>query len=424
MTETNVHTDAETTGGCVTPVDERSAAMAARLGELVPTLTPGAWVLALSTHAPAEEDHRSWRDRVEGPSRDLLDLVAQRGRSAQAGSVTVVVHRTDLDDPLAVALVSAVHGTVGTAALEYGADDVRVNTVLLSPDSSDGDVVDTIAYLADDEAAGSVTGATFDLSTSPAAGTPDRSGGDPPAPVLITGAAGGLGRAAAEALVAAGRTVVLTDREGPALTAVATALGAPAIPCDVVSPESVRALAGRPELAGGISALVVHHGVGGSGALAHLDPAIRDRSLTVNGTGVWNLVTEFQELLRRGGRGSVVVLSSQAGLYAEPGNGAYCAAKFAVVGLVRSLARQSPTSGLRVHALCPGPIDTPLMREAFAAMADAAGVSAEEYMAQRLAGIPLGRVGTTAQIGAAARYLIGLDASGVVLASTGGAVLT
>jgi NAD(P)-dependent dehydrogenase (short-subunit alcohol dehydrogenase family) len=158
--------------------------------------------------------------------------------------------------------------------------------------------------------------------------------------------------------------------------------------------------------------------------LAHMDPGVRDRSLRVNGTGVWNLITGLGGRLEQGEQGSVVVLSSQAGLYAEPGNGPYCAAKFAVVGLVRALAADAGNSALRVHALCPGPVDTPLMREAFAAMADAAGISAEEYMAQRLAGIPLGRVGTTGQIGAAARYLIELEASGVVLASTGGAVLT
>ncbi|SDO00822.1 NAD(P)-dependent dehydrogenase, short-chain alcohol dehydrogenase family [Klenkia soli] len=412
--------DLDETAGCVTAVGQASTAWAGQIAEAVADLRDGAWVLVLDTGPDAGLQADSWVDQVEQPSRDLLDQLARRGRSAQPGSITVLVRHGDLTEPLAVSLVAAVRGTVGTAALEYATHDIRVNTVLVSGTTTERDIARTVDYLSDDEAAGSVTGATFDLAN----GTQPKPSPAEAQPVLVTGAAGGLGRAAAEAFVAAGRSVVLTDRPGPALDAVAEALGAPAIACDVVSPESVAALAGHAELTGGISALVVHHGVGGSGSLAHMDRAIRDRSLTVNGTGVWNLVTGLDGLLTLGGPGSVVVLSSQAGLGAEPGNGPYCAAKFAVVGLVRALAAQTTGSGVRVHSLCPGPVDTPLMREAFAAMADAAGVTADEYMAQRLAGIPLGRVGTTGQIGAAARYLVDLDASGVVLASTGGAVLT
>jgi NAD(P)-dependent dehydrogenase (short-subunit alcohol dehydrogenase family) len=297
-----------------------------------------------------------------------------------------------------------------------------VNTVVLAEASPAADVALTLAYLADDERSGFTTGATIDLasnSASAAAAAPADA-----QPILVTGAAGGLGRAAAESFLAAGRAVVITDLDTPALWRTAGELQVQALACDVTSASEVATLASHESLRSGISALVVHHGVGGASGLADLDGRIRDRSLRVNGTGVWTVIDGLREPLRSGSAGSVVVLSSQAGLVAEAGNAAYCAAKFAVVGLVRALARRADPKDVRVHGLCPGPIDTPLMREAFAGMAAAAGISAEDYLAQRLAGIPLGRVGTVDQIGAAAMYLTSLRSTGVVLAPTGGAVLT
>jgi NAD(P)-dependent dehydrogenase (short-subunit alcohol dehydrogenase family) len=357
----------------------------------------------------------SWLDSVETLSRDLLAHLAS---TSDAGSTTFVVRTPSRENAVSESALAAVKGTVGVAALEAAPTGRRVNVVLVSSTTTDRDLGEVLAYLANDEAAGFTAGATIDLRLTR---TVERVT-DEQLPILVTGAAGGLGGAVAEAFVAAGRRVVISDLASDALATRAERLGVTAIACDVTSSDDVAALAAHPALAGGISSLQVLHGVGGAGALNDLDDGVRERSLRINGTGVWNVVDALLPAVGVA-NGSVVVLSSQAGLIAEPGNGAYCAAKFAAVGLVRALANHGPAN-VRVHTLCPGPIDTPLMRNAFAGMAEAAGVTYDEYHAQRLSMIPLGRFGKPEHMGAAALVLSELNATGVTLAPTGAFLLT
>jgi len=356
-----------------------------------------------------------WLESVEGLSRDLLEHLA---KESGASSTTFVIRFPTPSTLVSDAALAAVQGSVGVAALEAAPAGQRVNSILISSDTTDRDLGEVLAYLGDDEAAGFTAGATLDLrltrTVDPVA--------DERFPILVTGAAGGLGGAVARAFVAAGRQVVISDLASDALNAQATRLGVTAIACDVTSPADVAALAAHPALANGISSLQVLHGVGGAGALNDLDDGVRERSLRINGTGVWNVVDALLPAVASA-TGSIVVLSSQAGLIAEPGNGAYCAAKFAAVGLVRALATNGPTN-VRVHTLCPGPIDTPLMRNAFAGMAEAAGISYDDYHAQRLSVIPLGRFGQPEHMGAAALLLSDLNATGVTLAPTGAFLLT
>lgn len=360
----------------------------------------------------------SWVGQVEDASRGLL-LELARAIRHRPPNIVVVVRRPYTESPFSSALLEAVRGSVGAAALEVAPSGIRVNTIVVGPDTPRGDITATLSYLDDDRCAGFTTGAAIDLAkrTSEKAVSHEQ-------PVLVTGATGGLGGAAVRAFLAAGRRVVATDVDEAALARLADETRVPTIVCDVTEPSGVADLAGHPLIRSGLSALVIHHGVGGAGALDFLPDDVRDKSLRVNGTGVWNVLDALLPALRRGAPGSAVVLASQAGLYAEPDNSAYCAAKFAVVGLVRALARQNHPDELRVHAICPGPVDTRLMREAFAAMGAAVGISAEEYLRRRQAKIPLGRFGQPDQIGAAAMYLCGLRSTGVVLAPTGGAVLT
>jgi len=372
--------------------------------------------LALDLRAKSVGD--AWTEAVEGTSRALLESL---GALLATGSPTpvVVVVQTDAEPtPLARAGLAAVAGVAGTAALEASAGGQRVNTVIVGDATSDADLAAVLAYLGDDEAAGFTTGATVDLRTAPRPASPGQ------APVLITGAAGGLGLATARRLSAAGLPLILSDLPSPTLVRVADELGVAYLGCDVTSPADVAALAADPLVAQGISGLIVHHGVGGSGGLAAMPERVRDLSLSVNGTGVHNVVDALLPALHRAGRASIVVLASQAGLVAERGNAAYCAAKFAVVGYVQGLAEQLAASGISVHALCPGPVDTPLMRAAFTGMAESAGLTFDEYLRTRMKEVPLGRFGAPEHIGAATLLLNGLDATGVVLATTGGAVLT
>jgi NAD(P)-dependent dehydrogenase (short-subunit alcohol dehydrogenase family) len=398
-------TDPRATNAVVTPIHGTDA----DLLELVRKLAPASGEVVVIDIVDA-----SWLDSVEALSRDLLEHLA----AASSGSTTFVIRVPSAEAVIGQAALAAVQGTVGVAALEGAPTGRRVNSVLISSDTTERDLGEVLAYLADDEAAGFTAGATLDLRVTRGL---DRVS-DASLPVLVTGAAGGLGGAVAAAFVAAGRRVVISDLASEALSRQAERLQVPAIACDVTSPDDVGALAAHPALANGVSSLQVLHGVGGAGALSDLDPAVRERSLRINGTGVWNIVEALLPAVSVA-NGSTVVLSSQAGLIAEPGNGAYCAAKFAAVGLVRALANQGPAN-VRVHTLCPGPIDTPLMRNAFTGMAEAAGITYDEYHAQRLTVIPLGRFGQPEHMGAAALLLSDLDATGVTLAPTGAFLLT
>jgi len=381
-----------------------------KIVERVVCLAPGLGLVVLVDVASGAD----WSSAVEGMSRSLLGHLADLPQ----GPVVVATRMpTGAASPVQAAAAAAVRGTVGVAALEAAPRGQRVNTVVFDDRTADDDLRAALAYLADDTAAGFTAGATLDLTRSGIEPTPQDD-----LPVLVTGAAGGLGGAVAEAFVAAGRRVIISDLDSDSLAEQAERLGVVAIPCDVTSPEAVRALADHSELSGGISCLQLIHGVGGSGSLDTLDEGVRERSLRINGTGVWNLVEALAPLVRTG-EGSIVVLSSQAGLIAEAGNGAYCAAKFAAVGLVQALVDE-PGQDIRVHTICPGPIDTPLMRAAFTGMAEQAGVSYDEYHARRASEIPLGRFGQPEHIGAAALLLSGLRATGVVVAPTGAFLLT
>ncbi len=363
----------------------------------------------------------TWVDGVESTSRALIEHLAAVAHQPDGGPICLIVRSAEIGSRsvVAQAALEAMHGTVGTAALELADRRRRLNVILTGPRTSARDLAASLAHLQSEDIAAVTTGITIDLTeTPPISSAPDDG------VVLVTGGAGGLGYAAAEEFVRRGRRVVITDLGTEGLEQTAEKLGVRAIPCDLTSPDDVRKLVDHPAVLDGLSALVVHHGVGGSGSLVELEDGPRDLSLRVNGTGVWNVVDAALPALRAGRPGSVVVLASQAGLIAERGNIAYCAAKFAAVGAVRGLAWQEHATGVRVHALCPGPVDTPLMRGAFEGMAAAAGVTFDEYLQTRMNEVPLRRFGTPEQMGAAARYLVDLDATGVILAATGGVVLT
>ncbi|ALJ21762.1 SDR family NAD(P)-dependent oxidoreductase [Microbacterium sp. No. 7] len=357
-----------------------------------------------------------WADDVQGPSAQVIDAVNAHVAATPAAPLVVTVTVAGAGR-LEEALVQAVRGIVGTAALEISGAGGRASTVVASASTLSDDVRAVEEYLLDEARGGYTTGATIDLRGGPVEGRADDGA------VLVTGAAGGLGFAAAEAIAGSGRRVVLTDRAGDALTSAGERLGMPTVACDLTRPEQLAALAASPELEG-LDAVVVHHGVGASTRFgADYDRAASDRSLVLNGTTVFDVVELLLPRLRPRG-GTVVILSSQAGLTAEAGNGPYCAAKFAVMGYVTSLAQALAGDRIAVHGLCPGPVDTPLMRAAFAGFAIDLGEDPEEFTARRLAAIPLGRAGDPQQIGASTALLLRLHATGVVLAPTGGETLS
>lgn len=207
---------------------------------------------------------------------------------------------------------------------------------------------------------------------------------------LVTGAARGLGFAIARAFHAAGASVFLNDRDEAAVEAAIGKLGGGdrliAAPADL-STASGAAKAVEPALRGGkLDILVNNAAVNVERPIAETDDAHWGQHLAVILKAPFFTVQAALPLLTRS-KGSVVNIASELGLHAIPNNVAYVTAKHGVVAMTRAMAIELAPSGVRVNALCPGTIDTELMKEC----AEASGDADAYYRAFR-AYHPIGRL--------------------------------
>ncbi len=186
---------------------------------------------------------------------------------------------------------------------------------------------------------------------------------------LITGAAQGMGKAVAERLAAEGAVVVLTDLRAAALAAIETSLrerGATArsTALDIADPSQVEALVARviADL-GRIDIVVNAAGILHPTRFDAMDVAEWDRVLGVNLRGTFLVMHAVYPHMKAQGRGSIVNFSSTAGLTVSTLGGAhYTASKHAVMGLTKAVAAEGGPFGVRVNAVCPGLIDTEMVR--------------------------------------------------------------
>lgn len=228
--------------------------------------------------------------------------------------------------------------------------------------------------------------------------------------VLITGGASGIGRATAEAMAEVGRPVALVDRDGAGAKRAARAIAertgvkAVAIECDVTDREALpgvvaKAAADMESLGG----FVHGAGIDGASMIDELDEGLWDAVIEVNLTSGALLTREVIPHLRRAGAGSgIVYISSIEGWFGNLVLPAYCSSKAGVLGLTRSVAQLLGPDGIRVNAVCPGAIDTPLLRPAFEFPGVLDGIIAKT---------PMGRLGQPEEIAAAIRFLLSDDAS-------------
>jgi 3-oxoacyl-[acyl-carrier protein] reductase len=206
---------------------------------------------------------------------------------------------------------------------------------------------------------------------------------------IVTGAARGIGRGIARALAAEGASVVVADRDLPGAESLAEELdGAVAVGVDVSVEEDVRGLVDATLAAfGRVDVLVNNAGIASAAPLGETTLDEWNHVLAVDLTGVFLCSRAVVATMAEQGAGSIVNLGSQLGLRGAPNLAAYCAAKAGVHGLTKALARELAPLGIRVNAVAPGPVDTPILDDVD-----------EATMAGILAEIPLGRVARVEEI--------------------------
>jgi len=242
-----------------------------------------------------------------------------------------------------------------------------------------------------------------------------------PRQLIVSGGASGIGLAVARMAVARGARVALLDRDTVALADAVRLLGeaALALECDVSDAPAVRTAVDRAaQWLGGVDALVNSAGIDALKSLETTSDEEWARVLAVNLTGPMLVCRAALPHLRAAGGGSIVNIASGAGLRPLPNRTAYCASKAAVIMFGKSLAIETAADGIRVNAVCPGAIDTPLFRTSYENADDPERALAE--IRERYA---LGRIAAPEEVAEAVLYLSGPGASyitGTALAVDGG----
>jgi meso-butanediol dehydrogenase / (S,S)-butanediol dehydrogenase / diacetyl reductase len=250
--------------------------------------------------------------------------------------------------------------------------------------------------------------------------------------VLITGGARGIGKGIARAFLTAGDRVMIADIVGgeswnyplsgqsqiQETLAELSALGeVDAVSLDVTDKVSCEvAVAGTVARFGGIDVLANNAGIIDSGPIDQFTEASWDRIFAVNVKGIYLMSQTALPFLRRSGDAAIVNTASIAGKRGSANLAAYCASKFAVIGLTQSLALELAKDGIRVNAVCPGIVGTAMWLDHL--MANRGEAAFAERMHNT---IPLGRPQTIDDMGQAVVYLASAaNVTGVALAVAGG----
>jgi NAD(P)-dependent dehydrogenase (short-subunit alcohol dehydrogenase family) len=233
--------------------------------------------------------------------------------------------------------------------------------------------------------------------------------------VVITGGGGGIGRATAVRLAREGARIAAVDVSASGLSETVAAVEraggrAVAIEADVTRDDQVAGyVAGARAALGRIDAFFNNAGIlGATKPITEYPEDVFDRVIAINLKGVWLGLKHVGAAMKAQGGGAIVNTASIAGLTGTPNIVAYTAAKHAVVGMTRTAAMEFARHGMRVNAICPGPIETPMTEELHGRLDPRAADAARHKMT---ATIPMRRYGQPGEVAALVAFLLSDEAS-------------
>jgi NAD(P)-dependent dehydrogenase (short-subunit alcohol dehydrogenase family) len=224
---------------------------------------------------------------------------------------------------------------------------------------------------------------------------------------IVTGAASGIGAASARLFAAEGARVALVDQDAAGLAKVASGLDAIAIAADVSNNAQAEAgVAHVMEKWGRIDVLMTAAGISLGGTVDKIDEAAWDRTYAVNVKGTFLWVHHSIKPMIAAGSGAIVTVGSQLAQSSLGTNAAYVSSKGAIASFTKTIAVDHARQGIRVNALMPGVIDTPMPARSLQRQADPE--AARAFWKQRH---PMGRIGQPEEVAKAALFLASDDSS-------------
>ena len=218
---------------------------------------------------------------------------------------------------------------------------------------------------------------------------------------LVTGAAGGIGQAIVERLKTEGAAVVVSDRD------IANADADASIPGDLTDPVFADGLIDAAHQAlGGLDILINNAGLMRRGSVTEATDDDYRLSMAVNVEAPFRLCRSAIPVMAVGGGGVIVNTASCWGLRPGPDHAIYCMSKAAIAALTQCMGMDHAHQGIRINAVCPNEVDTPMLRSGFAAR----GLDPESAVAELNASVPLGRIAQPEDIADVVAFLASNDA--------------